>query len=93
MWKIIGGTFNFSGNPLHWMQFNNGSVVPIEQQMLFQAGWFIFGTLSQILIVHVIRTKRIPFVQSRASKPLVYSSIIIGALACLVAFTGNCSIN
>ena len=59
-----------------------------ELAPVFQAGWFIFGTLSQILIVHVIRTKEIPFIKSNASKPLVFSSLIIGAIACVVAFTG-----
>lgn len=61
---------------------------PTELAPLFQAGWFIFGTLSQILIVHVIRTKKIPFIQSNASKPLVISSLVIGVIALLVAFTG-----
>ncbi len=35
-----------------------------EAQTLFQSGWFIEGLLSQTLIVHMIRTRRIPFVQA-----------------------------
>jgi len=58
-----------------------------EMAAMFQAGWFIFGTLSQILIVHMIRTARLPFVQSRASAPLVFSSIAVGIIAVLLAFT------
>ena len=54
---------------------------------LFQAGWFIFGTLSQILIVHMIRTSKIPFFQSRASLPLILSSFFIGVVAIILAFT------
>lgn len=50
----------------------------IADQSLFQSGWFIEGLLSQTLIVHMIRTEKIPFIQSRASFPvLLLTSIII----------------
>jgi len=42
---------------------------------LFQTGWFVESLLSQTLIVHVIRTGRIPFVQSRPSVPLLATTI------------------
>ncbi|GAB3627746.1 magnesium-translocating P-type ATPase [Pandoraea terrae] len=42
-----------------------------EHQTLFQSGWFVEGLLSQTLIVHLIRTRRIPFVQSIAGWPLL----------------------
>jgi len=54
---------------------------------LFQAGWFIFGTLSQILIVHMIRTGKLPFVKSRASLPLVLSTLSVGIIAIVLVFT------
>jgi len=54
---------------------------------LFQAGWFIFGTLSQILIVHMIRTSKVPFLQSRASVQLVISSLVVGIIAVVLVFT------
>lgn len=38
-----------------------------ETQTLFQSGWFVVGLLSQTLIVHMIRTRRLPFIQSRAA--------------------------
>jgi Mg2+-importing ATPase len=41
------------------------------QQPLFQAGWFVEGLATQTLIVHMIRTAKIPFVQSRAAAPLL----------------------
>jgi len=47
---------------------------------LFQTGWFIESLLSQTLIVHVIRTGRVPFLQSRASLPLTVAGVVI----CLV---------
>jgi len=59
----------------------------VDQAPLFQAGWFIFGTLSQILIVHMIRTSKIPFIQSKASIQLVLSTFIIGVIAIVMVFT------
>lgn len=44
---------------------------------LFQTGWFLESLLTQTLIIHVIRTNKIPFVQSTASKPLMITSILI----------------
>ncbi|WP_194918882.1 magnesium-translocating P-type ATPase, partial [Catenulispora rubra] len=41
---------------------------------LFQTGWFVEGLLSQVLAVHVIRTRRLPFVSSRASRPVLYAT-------------------
>ena len=37
---------------------------------LFQTGWFVESLMTQTLIIHVIRTNKIPFLQSRASWPL-----------------------
>ena len=50
----------------HWFGANSA-----EHQTLFQSAWFVEGLLSQTLIVHLIRTRRIPFVQSRAAWPLL----------------------
>lgn len=58
-----------------------------ELAPLFQAGWFIFGTLSQILIVHMIRTGKLPFIQSKASIQLVLSSLSVGLIAVLLVFS------
>ncbi|MET9855057.1 magnesium-translocating P-type ATPase [Streptomyces sp. NPDC006450] len=43
---------------------------------LFQSGWFIEGLLSQTLVVHMIRTRRIPFIQSRASWPVMVMTVL-----------------
>ncbi|MDR2015493.1 MAG: magnesium-translocating P-type ATPase [Azoarcus sp.] len=48
-----------------------------EKQTLFQSGWFVMGLLTQTLIVHMIRTAKIPFVQSRAAAPLLVMTGII----------------
>ena len=47
---------------------------------LFQTGWFVESLMTQTLIIHVIRTNRIPFVQSRASWPLTMTTLSIMAL-------------
>ena len=37
---------------------------------LFQAGWFVESMWSQTLVIHMIRTPKLPFIQSRASAPV-----------------------
>ena len=48
-------------------------------ESLFQTGWFVESLLTQTLIIHVIRTNRIPFLQSRASWPLIFTTVAIMA--------------
>jgi Mg2+-importing ATPase len=47
---------------------------------LFHTGWFVESLLTQTLIIHIIRTNKIPFIQSRASWPLILTSVIIVAV-------------
>ena len=44
---------------------------------LFQTGWFVESLFSQTLIIHIIRTGKVPFIESRASLPLILTSLII----------------
>ena len=44
---------------------------------LFQTGWFVESLMTQTLIIHVIRTRKIPFLQSRASLPLTLTSLAV----------------
>jgi Mg2+-importing ATPase len=46
---------------------------------LFHTGWFVESLFTQTLIIHVIRTNKIPFLQSRASWPLIATSVLIVA--------------
>jgi Mg2+-importing ATPase len=69
----ISSIFDFCTFGLMWFFFHANTP---EKQALFQTGWFIEGLVSQTLIVHVIRTSKIPFIQSRASKPLLACTII-----------------
>ena len=58
-----------------------------EHQSLFQSGWFIEGLLSQTLIVHMIRTRKIPFIQSWATAPVVALTSVIMMIGIIIPFT------
>jgi Mg2+-importing ATPase len=58
-----------------------------ELSPLFQCGWFVFGTVSQVLVIHMIRTAKIPFLQSNPSMPLFLSTFIVAAAALATGFT------
>lgn len=54
---------------------------------LFQTGWFVESLLTQTLIIHIIRTNKIPFLQSRASWPLMAMSVTIMAAGIVIPNT------
>ena len=54
---------------------------------LFQTGWFVESLLTQTLIIHIIRTAKIPFLESRASTALITTTIIIAAIGIALPFT------
>jgi Mg2+-importing ATPase len=54
---------------------------------LFQTGWFVESLLTQTLIIHVIRTNKIPFIQSRASWPLILTSATVMAIGAYLPFS------
>jgi len=54
---------------------------------LFQTGWFVESLITQTLIVHVIRTNQIPFIQSRASWQLTMTTIAIMAIAAWLPYS------
>ncbi len=54
---------------------------------LFHTGWFVESLFTQTLIIHVIRTNKIPFLQSRASRALILTSIIIVLIGAILPFS------
>jgi len=58
-----------------------------DKPALFQTGWFVESLLTQTLIIHIIRTAKIPFVESRASAALISTSILICAVGIALPFT------
>ena len=54
---------------------------------LFQTIWFSYGVVSNLVGLHVIRTSKIPFFQSHASKSVYLSSITLSIVALIIPFT------
>lgn len=81
----ISSIFDMTTFALMWYVFAANTV---ESQALFHSGWFVLGLLSQTLIVHMIRTEKIPFVQSKASTPVMVLTGLIMALGTALPFTG-----
>ena len=54
---------------------------------LFQTGWFVESLMTQTLIIHVIRTNKIPFVGSRASRALIFTTLAIMAFGAWLPFS------
>jgi P-type Mg2+ transporter len=81
----VSSIFDITTFWLMWHYFGANSV---EHQSLFQSGWFIEGLLSQTLIVHMIRTRRIPFVQSVAAAPVLALTTAIIIIGMLIPFSG-----
>ena len=54
---------------------------------LFHTGWFVESLMTQTLIIHVIRTKKIPFLQARASLPLTITTVVIMAISAWLPYS------
>lgn len=67
-----------------WFVFRFNS---IEQAVMFQSGWFVFGILSQTLIIHLIRTNKVPFIESKSSKQLLISTFAVVLITLVISFT------
>lgn len=80
----ISSIFDITTYLLMWYVFRCQSA---EMQALFQSGWFVEGALSQTLIVHMIRTRKVPFFQSRASWPVMAMTLAVMAIGILIPFT------
>jgi Mg2+-importing ATPase len=77
--------FDITTFALLWFVF--GANGPAHQS-LFQSGWFIESLLTQTLVVHMIRTRRIPFLQSSAAAPVLGLTTAIIAIGMLIPYTG-----
>jgi len=73
----ISSIFDITTFALMWYVFDANTP---DHQTLFQSGWFVVGLLTQTLIVHMIRTPKIPFLQSRAALPLMVMTGVIMAV-------------
>ncbi|MGF6110422.1 magnesium-translocating P-type ATPase [Pseudomonas frederiksbergensis] len=76
--------FDITTFALMWYVFAANSV---EMQSLFQSGWFIEGLLSQTLVVHMLRTQKIPFFQSTAALPVILATGVVICLGIYIPFS------
>src|SRR5258707_10361737 len=54
---------------------------------LFHTGWFVESLMTQTLIIHVIRTNQIPFIQSRASWQLTMTTLLIMGIGAYLPYS------
>ena len=73
----VSSVFDITTYCVMWFVF--GANTP-EHQTLFQSGWFIEGLMTQTLVVHMIRTQKIPFIQSRPGTILLITTGLIMAI-------------
>ena len=76
----ISSIFDFITFGVMWYVFH-------ASPELFHTGWFVESLLTQILVVHVIRTNKIPFLESRPSKALLYTTLGVLAFAIILPYT------
>lgn len=80
----LSSCFDITTFLLLWFVFRANSP---QVQTLFQSGWFLEGVLSQLLVVHVLRTQRIPFLQRTASWPVLLLTGVIMGIGLLIPLT------
>ncbi len=59
----------------------------VHSASLFQTGWFVESLLTQTLIIHVIRTNKVPVLQSRSSWPVLVTSLMVMAIGIAIPFS------
>jgi P-type Mg2+ transporter len=80
----VSSIFDITTFCLMWYVFGADSP---DRQALFQTGWFVESLLSQTLIVHMIRTRKIPFIQSAASPPVLLLTAAVIVIGVLIPFS------
>lgn len=91
----ISSIFDYATYALMWFyfgcnQFLNPLIIDTHKdylEKLFQTGWFVESLLTQTLIVHIIRTRRIPFIQSNASIPMTLTTLVIMLIAAWLPYS------
>jgi Mg2+-importing ATPase len=80
----ISSVFDITAFLVLWFVF---SADTRPEQSLFQSGWFVVGLLTQTLIVHMIRTEKIPFIQSTAAPPVVILTLLVMSFGVWLPFS------
>jgi len=91
----ISSLFDYATFALMWFVFNcraylDATTTPETQEnlvKLFHTGWFVESLLTQTLIVHVIRTRRFPFIGSRASAYMITATFGVMAVGAWLPYS------
>nr|WP_317850761.1 magnesium-translocating P-type ATPase [Erwinia amylovora] len=83
----LGPTSSIFDITTFWLMWHVFAANSVGSQALFQSGWFVEGLLSQTLVVHMLRTQKIPFIQSRAALPVMLMTGLVMALGILIPFS------
>jgi len=77
----LSSIFDFLTFGIMWFAFGANA-------SLFHTGWFVESLTTQVLVVHIIRTDKIPFVESKPSKALLFTTLGIIFLGWIIPYTG-----
>ena len=92
----ISSIFDYATFALMWYFFRCSAYVDAGDRRrrargacasLFQTGWFVESLLTQTLIVHIIRTRRIPFFGSRASLHMTLTTLVVMAVGAWLPYS------
>jgi Mg2+-importing ATPase len=91
----ISSIFDYATFALMWFffacsAFLHPAVTAMQKEglvRLFQTGWFVESLLTQTLIVHIIRTKRVPFIKSRASVSMTLTTVAVMAVGAWLPYS------
>lgn len=83
--------FDITTYILMWTVFGAGALYHVHGgnggQIIMNSGWFVEGLVSQTLVVHMLRTQKIPFLQSTAAMPVLLSTFTAIAVGCWLPFS------
>ncbi|MDY5251249.1 MAG: magnesium-translocating P-type ATPase [Erysipelotrichaceae bacterium] len=84
--QFVSNGILYNALPLH---FSNQALIAMQDKYIamFQAGWFIESIWTQTLVIHMIRTSKLPFIQSRASLPVTILTMLGCIILTIIPFT------
>ena len=83
----ISSIFDYATYLIMLFVFGAWASRDLYHQQLFHTGWFVESLFTQTLIIHVIRTNRLPFIQSRASWQLTMTTLLIMAIGAYLPYS------
>lgn len=70
-----------------WYMFGCNTASDPMLVSLFRSAWFVESLLTQTAVVHMIRTEKIPLIQSRAAKPVLFLTLAVVVTGTIIPFT------